>query len=127
MKKIKGIVMKGKGRGRKMGYPTVNLDISGMKIESGVYAGRVFIVVECRGRSAAKAVERPRQSYLAGIFVSRDKKLLEAHLIGFKGDLYGKEVEVEIGDKIRDVRDFANEGELKRQIEDDLRLVTSNW
>jgi riboflavin kinase/FMN adenylyltransferase len=137
MKKIKGIVMKGKGRGRKMGYPTVNLDISGMGLESGVYVGRVRIFNTTSpdpsapdGVESLRATEegkiKEKTAYRAGIFVSRDEKLLEAHLIGFNGDLYGREVEVEILDKIRDVGDFANERELKRQIEDDLKLVTGN-
>jgi FAD synthase len=154
MKKIQGIVKKGKGKGRKLGYPTVNLDINGIGVESGVYAGTVRIceapqnttppplrgtspqlrggskeIITEEGRNINTTEERKIEEeivYKAGVFVSRDKKTLEAHLIGFKGDLYGQEIEVEIGEKIREARNFGSEEELKRQIGKDLKRITDN-
>ena len=73
---ISGKVIKGKGIGKKLGFPTVNIKLI-EKIESGVYAGFVRF---------------GNKDYIAGIFVGPDKKLIEAHLIGFSGDLYGKEI-----------------------------------
>ena len=52
--------------------------------------------------------------------------MLEAHLIGFSGDLCGKEIEVEIGEKIREVRKFGNDEELKVQIRKDINSILAN-
>ncbi len=108
--KISASITKGKGKGKQLGFPTVNIVIEG-KVESGVYTG---------------VVRFDSKEYLAGIFVGRDGKLLEAHLIGFEGDLYGKEVEVEILEKIRNVRDFENEEELKKQIGEDINKILNS-
>jgi riboflavin kinase/FMN adenylyltransferase len=107
--KIKGIVEEGKEKGREIGFPTINIKI-GNKVESGVYAGRVIL---------------QDKNYQAGIFINHDEDLLEAHIIGFNGDLYGREIEVEIGKKIREVMKFKNEEELRNQIEKDINLIIS--
>ncbi|MDI6778026.1 MAG: riboflavin kinase [Patescibacteria group bacterium] len=106
---ISGKVVRGKGKGGKLGFPTVNIGLK-EKIESGIYAGNVG----AGGRN-----------YKAGIFVGEGRKILEAYVIDFEGDLYGKEIMVEIGDKIREVMKFENEDELKKQIADDLRVVSN--
>ncbi len=107
--KISGKVIRGKGRGRTLGFPTANIMLSG-KVESGVYAG---------------AVITSGKKYKAGIFVDSNGKLLEAHLIGFSGDLYGKEIEMEIGEKIRDIIKFDSEEKLKKQIAQDIEYICS--
>ena len=107
---ISGKIIRGKKRGRKLGFPTVNIELND-KIECGVYAGSVKV--------GAK-------NYKAGIFVSPDEKLLEVHIIGFSGDLYGKEIEVEIIRRIRDVMKFESEEALKKQIERDIELISKS-
>lgn len=102
-------VIQGKGKGKKLGFPTVNIELR-KKIESGVYAGSVKIGGE---------------KYKAGIFVGKDKKILEAHLIGFSGDLYEKKIEVEIQERIREAKKFGSNEELKRQIKKDIELICS--
>jgi riboflavin kinase/FMN adenylyltransferase len=104
---ISGKAGKGRGKGKKLGFPTVNIELA-KKIESGVYAGLVNI---------------GGKKYKAGIFVSPDRKLLEAHIIGFSGDLYGKEIEVRIGEKIREVMKFKNDQELKWKIKKDIEFI----
>ena len=106
---VSGRVIKGKGKGRRLEFPTVNLEFH-EKIESGVYAGLVSI---------------DNRKYKAGTFVNPDKKFIEAHLIGFSGDLYGREIKIKIGKKIRDVMKFENDEELKRQIERDIETICS--
>ncbi|MBP7058702.1 riboflavin biosynthesis protein RibF, partial [Candidatus Gracilibacteria bacterium] len=44
-------------------------------------------------------------------------------LIGFSGNLYGEKVEVQVYNKLREVRRFSTPDELKRQIEDDVQQV----
>lgn len=106
---IFGKVIRGKSKGKALGFPTVNLELH-EKVESGVYAGSVKI---------------GDKDYKAGVFVSPDGKLLEAHIIGFSGDLYGKNIEVEIDLKIRNVIKFENEEELKAQIKKDIERICS--
>lgn len=106
-KAISGKVIHGKSRGKELGFPTVNIELPD-KIQSGVYAGIVTIDGE---------------EYVAGIFAGLDGKKLEAHLPDFSGDLYGKEIGVRIGKKIRDVRKFGNDKELTEQIKKDINIV----
>jgi riboflavin kinase/FMN adenylyltransferase len=104
---ISGKAIKGKEKGKKLGFPTVNIGLN-KKIESGVYAGSVRV---------------GDKDYKAGIFVSPDGKLLEAHIIGFSGDLYGENVEVEINRKLREIKKFENDEELKAQIKRDIENI----
>ena len=106
---ISGKVIKGKKRGKALGFPTANIELL-EEVNSGVYTG----IVNAEGKK-----------YPAGIFVSPDGKLLEAHLIGFSGDLYGKEIEAQIVRKIRDVMKFESDEELKKQIKKDIENICS--
>lgn len=108
--RIRGIVIKGKDKGRALGFPTANIKIGG-ECESGVYGGFVFI---------------NEKKYKAAIFIGQDKKILEAHILNFSGDLYGEEIEVEAGEKIREAMSFKSEEELKKQIERDLEIIKYN-
>lgn len=107
MIRIKGVVTGGKREGRQYGFPTVNIKIQ-EKLESAVYEGKVKL---------------GRKTHKAGIFISPDG-LLEAHIIDFSGDLYGKEIELFIGKKIREARKFPNREELKNQIVEDVELIS---
>ncbi len=114
---ITGKVIKGEGYGRKINFPTINLDrkhFSKMKEKPafGVYAGQAFL---------------SSKSYKAGIIIGPlDKKGLpkiEAHLIDFKGNLYGKKVTLEVGKFIRKFKKFKTEKELIAQIKKDLARI----
>ncbi len=106
---ISGKVVRGEQKGKKLGFPTVNIELT-EKMESGVYAG---------------SVEMGDKNYKAGIFVNNEGALLEAHIIGFSGDLYGKKIEADIGKKMRDIIKFESEEALKRQIENDIEIICS--
>ena len=55
---------------------------------------------------------------------SRQPKLrVEAHLLDFSGDLYGAELELEVGPRLRDERRFDSVAELKSQLERDILAV----
>jgi riboflavin kinase / FMN adenylyltransferase len=107
--KINAKVIEGKKKGAVLGYPTANLLIRKV-VEPGVYAGKVMV--------GAK-------KYDAAIFMRGDK-LLEAHLLDFTGDLYGKFITVELGEKIRDVMAFKNDKELKAQIKKDVEKISNS-
>ena len=105
--KISGMVVKGDGYGRKLGFPTVNLKITqGNPVPTvqGVYSGTALL----DGRE-----------YRAGIVVGPNDKI-EAHLIGYSGDAYRKNVELEIKKFLREYKKFNTEEELINQIKKDI-------
>ena len=103
---ISGKVIKGDAYGRKIGFPTVNLDIGKQELpKAGVYAG--FAVLD-------------KKEFRAGIVVANNK--VEAHLIGYEGDAYGKTVTLKLVKFLREYKKFDSEQELIIQIIKDLKL-----
>ncbi len=105
--KIKGKVIKGKGEGRKLGFPTANVLLA-EKIPSGIFSAEVFF---------------EGKVYQSAVFVSPDNNFLEAHIFDFTGDLYGQEIEVLIKDKIRDIVPFESDEQMKALIADDIKKI----
>jgi riboflavin kinase/FMN adenylyltransferase len=103
--KIVGSVVRGDGYGRKLGFPTVNLETNteGLPPE-GIYAGSANL---------------EGQEYKAGIIIGPNEKV-EAHLIGYDGDAYGKIVDLEINKFLREYKNFDTEAELIIQIKKDI-------
>ena len=96
---IEGVVQKGDSRGRELGYPTANLALGDyQRPKYGIYAVRVTL---------DDGSERPGVASL-GIRPTFDppQELLEAHLFGFQGDLYGRRIEVALHGFIREERKF---------------------
>jgi riboflavin kinase/FMN adenylyltransferase len=115
---ISGKVIKGDGYGKKIGFPTLNIDRKKFlaldkKPIFGVYAGRVFL---------------DKKQYKAGIVIgpvdSKGLPKIEAHLIGYKGNAYGKKATVEINKFIRKFKNFKTEKELIMQIKKDIKLCS---
>jgi riboflavin kinase/FMN adenylyltransferase len=109
---LSGMVDHGAGRGRKIGIPTANLKIEEQMVPgAGVYAGR------CRvdGALFGAAVNIGTKPTFGDNAVS-----VEAHLIGFEGDLYGRRLELEMIDWLRDQYKFPDVESLKVQIERDI-------
>ena len=105
---ISGTVIHGDGYGRKLGFPTVNLDILAKDISAGVYAGIIIL---------------DNKAYKAGIAIDPQGKI-DAHLIGYDGDAYGKEVSLEIKKFIREYKNFKTEAELIQQIKKDIDICS---
>jgi riboflavin kinase/FMN adenylyltransferase len=113
---ICGKVVAGDKLGRTLGFPTANLDIDGLVLPpNGVYAavtrneGRLY-------RAALNIGVRPT------VAAGRQQRV-EAHLLDFDGDLYGRELEIEIGEKLREEKKFGSPRELKEQITKDIAAV----
>ncbi|MDQ3075664.1 MAG: riboflavin kinase [bacterium] len=113
---ISGKVIRGDDYGKKIGFPTINLDRRGFvdmkkKPKFGVYAGTVLLA---------------GVFYKAGIVIGPldAKKLpkVEAHLIGYNGNAYGQRAVIEIKEYIRKYNDFQSERGLIAQINEDLRI-----
>jgi len=109
MKNIfEGKVVHGQEEGRKLGFPTANIEFAG-EIEEGVYAGWAIV---------------DGKKYKAGIVYRKGTNILEAHILDFSGDLYGKKIELEVGKKIREIIRFKNNEELIVQIKKDIEICS---
>jgi riboflavin kinase / FMN adenylyltransferase len=112
---LQGTVIKGFQRGRQLGIPTANLNCGEQLIPAeGVYVGRCK--VEGTDYPAAVSIGTLPTFDTAAFQV-------EAHLIGYTGDLYGQSLQIELIDWIREQRKFADVDELKRAIESDITCV----
>jgi riboflavin kinase/FMN adenylyltransferase len=113
---ISGKVVTGDKLGRQLGFPTANLDVAGLVLPpNGVYAA----LTRCKGKLYRVALNiGVRPTVAAG-----PQLRVEAHLLDFKGDLYGAELEIEIGEKLRDEKKFASPAALREQIGRDIAAV----
>jgi riboflavin kinase/FMN adenylyltransferase len=109
---LTGEVIHGNHRGRTIGVPTANLKCEDVLIPAdGVYAGRCTI----DGKPHAAAVSIGTNP----TFRDRQRSV-EAHLIGFSGDLYGRTIRVELLDWLRDQWKYNGVEPLKKQLSRDL-------
>jgi riboflavin kinase / FMN adenylyltransferase len=109
--RVRGQVGAGAGRGKGLGFPTLNLPLApGQDVRHGIYAMRVD---HGAGRHHAAGYVGIRPTFGAG------EPVLEAYLLDFDGDLYGKEVDVEFIDFLRPDAAFATPDALAAQMRED--------
>jgi riboflavin kinase/FMN adenylyltransferase len=110
---VVGQVGPGEQRGRLLGVPTINLThVSPRKLlpPDGIYA----VAVEWRGgRAGGMMHQGPRPTFQDG------RRVLEAHLFDFEGDLYGEWVRIEWVERLRDVERFDSAEQLQAQMQRD--------
>jgi riboflavin kinase / FMN adenylyltransferase len=107
---LEGKVIHGFGRGKLLGFPTVNIDTGEYKLPlTGVYAVRGKIIGGI-GRMDGVANIGTRPTF------GENQTLLEAHFFDFNDDLYGQDLEIELLDFIRPEQKFTAPSELVRQI-----------
>ena len=113
---IKGRVMHGKKLGRKLGFPTANININRLRAPlSGVYA--VLVKTESEiFEGAANVGIRPTIGDL-------ERPLLEVHIFNFDRDIYGSFLRVEFLHKIRDELKFNDLGRLVTRIQKDMDQI----
>ena len=106
---LRGEVVVGDRRGRLIGFPTANVlpDPRVVVPGIGVYAGHLTVDGQAHG-ACTNVGEAPT--------FDRRERRVEAHLLGFDGDLYGKIVDVSFLEKLRGERRFSGMEELKAQI-----------
>ena len=113
---VTGKVVAGDGRGRSLGFPTANLDIEGdirKIVETGVYAA--MAIWEGAGMEYPAVVNvGVRPTFSSG------KLAVEAHIIDFAGDLYGKTLQIRTVEKMRDERRFPSLDTLVEQLGKDV-------
>jgi riboflavin kinase/FMN adenylyltransferase len=116
---ISGCVVEGDKLGHKLGFPTANLDATNLILPpNGVYSG----CTKLKGQFYRVALNIGLRPTVA---VNKPQLQVEAHLLNFDGRLYGEELEIEIGEKLRDERKFVSPVELREQIARDIAEVKS--
>jgi riboflavin kinase/FMN adenylyltransferase len=111
---VDGRVVAGKRRGRELGFPTANLETDNELLPpNGVYATMTTIdgIVH---PSITNVGLRPT-------FGDTTKTTVEAYVLGFHGDLYGRQVRLAFVQRLRDERKFEDVDALRAQIEADVR------
>ena len=109
---VSGTVVRGRGRGRTIGFPTANLNPHHETLPpAGVYAAVGYL-----GKRLLKGMvhigKRPT--------FKDTEKSLEVHFLDFHRDIYGREIELIFLGKIRDIRAFPDGQTLARQIRKDI-------
>ena len=113
---IEGMVKRGEKRGRKIGFPTCNLDLGNyMAPKSGVYSSVIIINKKIKKKGIVNIGYKPT--------FGKNKLLLEAHIFGLKKNLYDKSIKVMLTKFIRKEKKFKNITQLKKQIKKDIRKV----
>jgi riboflavin kinase / FMN adenylyltransferase len=111
---VAGQVVKGDQMGRKLGFPTANLQVSGLVLPpSGVYAGYAQVQSQSH-RAVANLGHRPTLDQSAPSF------RFEVHLLDYNGELYGQELEFTFAQALREERRFASLQALREQIARDV-------
>ncbi|HUC34942.1 MAG TPA: riboflavin biosynthesis protein RibF [Gaiellaceae bacterium] len=102
---LEGTVVSGDQRGGTLGFPTANLAVEPHLLVPayGIYAGAAL-----GGRAAISIGINPHYG--------GSERRIEAFLLDFGGDLYGKELRIELWERLRDERAFESEEDLVRQI-----------
>jgi riboflavin kinase/FMN adenylyltransferase len=111
---IAGRVIKGEQLGRQLGFPTANIDATGLTLPpNGVYAIHAIV----RGQTYRGALNIGVRPTLT----EKNPTLhVEAHLLDFQGELYDEELEIVFVEKLRDEQKFDSLDELKKQIAKDI-------
>ena len=112
---LEGTVVSGDQRGGTLGFPTANLAVAPHLLVPayGIYAGAAL-----GGRAAISIGVNPHYR--------GNERRIEAFLLDFEGDLYGKELGIELWERLRDERAFESEDELVRQIALDVEATRAS-
>jgi len=114
---ICGQVVEGDRLGRQLGFPTANLNATGLILPpNGVYSA-VTKLQDRLYRVALNIGVRPT------VASGKPELRVEAHLLDFAGELYNQEIELEIGAKLRDEMRFASPQALREQIARDVAAI----
>jgi len=111
---LQGKVVTGAGRGMGLGFPTANMEISPEHTlpPDGVYASWAHI----NGKAYPSMVNVGRCPTFGG-----SQHTVEAYLVDYSGDLYGRELKIDIVARLRGEKKFKNAEALKEQVAEDVR------
>ena len=131
---ITGKVVKGRGRGRVLGFPTANLKLATDKLvpAHGVYFGKSEIrnpKSETNPKSKIPIKEQMRKCLInigSRPTFAEERFAVEVHILRFKGNLRGKVINVDLYKRLRDEIHFSDVEKLKKQIRKDV-LEAMKW
>ncbi len=116
---IEGKVKRGDKRGRKIGFPTCNLDLKSYVVPKlGVYSSQIIIGKKIKKKGIVNIGYRPT--------FGKNKLVLEAHIFSFKKNLYDKSIKIMLIKFIRNEKKFKNVVQLKKQINKDIKDAKIN-
>lgn len=114
---IRGTVERGRRIGRKLGFPTANLDPHNeARPPNGVYAAKADVGKHRLLPGVVNIGTNPT-------FTRRNPARIELHIPGYNGNLYGREIEVFFLRKLRNERRFTSPAALARRIAVDIRMA----
>lgn len=113
---LEGAVVKGDALGRRLGFPTANLSVPPEQIlpADGVYSGDVAV----RGEMYPTLISIGTRPTIGGASL-----VIEAHIVGFDGDIYGERIRLGFRSWLRGQKKFANLDQLVGQMKLDLEAV----
>ncbi|HEX9850977.1 bifunctional riboflavin kinase/FAD synthetase [Candidatus Deferrimicrobium sp.] len=114
---VSGRVIPGAARGRKLGFPTANVEF----VQELLPLPGVYVIDAAVGGVVRRGVANVGFNPTFG----ENSLGVEVHLLDFAGDLYGQDMSVRFRDRIRDERKFKSVEELVRQIEKDVGYARS--
>lgn len=114
---LEGVVVKGEGRGKKIGFPTANVQVSqdlivphkGVYVTRTVYKGMTYQSITNIGHNPT--------------FKDTDQLTIETNLFDFNSDIYGEILDIQFLHKIRDERKFPTVNDLIEQIKSDILVA----
>jgi riboflavin kinase/FMN adenylyltransferase len=112
---LEGEVVKGEGRGARLGIPTANIEIPP---DQALPADGVYATIACIDDQPMASITNigTRPTFGGG------QRTVETHLLDYRGDLYGRRLEIAIIEQIRPEKKFAAAEELLVQIKDDITM-----
>ena len=117
---LRGFVIRGDERGRKINVPTANIEVSPEKLvpKNGVYA-TLAVLHGVKYPAVTNIGIRPTFT------PDKERANIETHILDFNEDIYGKELKLEFIMRLRDEKKFASVDELLKQIGEDIKKAES--
>ncbi len=111
---LQGHTTTGAGRGSEMGFPTTNMGFDPKKAlpANGVYATWAYVDGKVY-QSVTNIGTRPT--------FGNNERTVETHILNYQGNLYGRELKIDVVERLRDEKLFDTVEELKKQIAEDVK------
>ena len=120
--RIDGVVEHGDHRGRTLGFPTANLNVdrSAAVPADGIYAGRALALDEWWQADESATLGAAAISVGTNPTFGRHQRRVEAHILDFDGDLYGRRIGIEFTTRLRGMIKFGDPAALVAQLKLDV-------
>ena len=114
---LKGTVKKGRGEGASFGFKTANLAVpsTSLPVKEGVYSA--YVKVDEKTYKAAVSVG------VSPLFKDETTSNVEAHIVDFNEEIYGKEIEIEFVEYLRPMIKFSSNRELVETVKHNIQQV----